>query len=260
MCILTRYTTFSKNRLSLMKVFSSITLFFLFLIKAHAFDCDTGLITIEDYLFADGLFTGKVISIKPAEKESNGFGYTEVTFDVENSIKNENDSTQIIYQTPFNTCGIKFEIGKPNIVIAYEYKNKYTIGMCSKCSYYISELNEKYYTDLTDVVNYLKELSRFQGEYKAEFNGIKAEGYLINGKPENEWKIYFKDGKLKSKGRFCSSIPCGEWRYYYESKHIDKYLKDKKSHLTNSQYDLGPILKTIILYVKSKKEKLLEIN
>lgn len=85
---------------------------------------------------------------------------------------------------------------------------------------------------------YLKGNDRkYTGEvYSKHPNGnIKTNGYLLNGKRDGEWTIYYQDGKVRCVGMFRNSLPNGIWGYhdplgnFYSGNIIYKNNKDKIS-------------------------------
>jgi len=72
-----------------------------------------------------------------------------------------------------------------------------------------------------------------------------AEGIITNeGRKEGEWKYFFKNGKVRSSGRYANNLETGKWNYYYENGKTEQsgvYKQGKTDGLWQWYYAEGSL-------------------
>ena len=86
---------------------------------------------VSEQINGDTIFAGKAISSR-YENHDNPFGHVITTFEVGKSFRGQDSQIiEVKHSENDASCGIRFEIGEPQLIRAYETDNGLLTGLCA---------------------------------------------------------------------------------------------------------------------------------
>ncbi len=195
----------------------SIFLFFSILLTSNLLACNFGSThpVLWHYNQMDKVFVGTVIKV--GDTQTMDFAYREkdtniptykVRLIVHESYRGDMPDTIDIGKIAL--AKIKFSEGETYLIYA-NYMKSDEILATGSVLHVLDPRMEKH--------SVLKEIAKNPNQKITEyhpFTGEKwAEGEVVNGEPEGEWKYYEITGELKEKGKYKKGKQHGKWRKYF---------------------------------------------
>jgi antitoxin component YwqK of YwqJK toxin-antitoxin module len=241
--------------------------------QGFEYDADGTIITLSQYKMG---FTEKTEIINRKDKNGwkqglwkefypNGMVKTEVTYlddKMSGYLKEYSLKGSLVNTTKYINGVIQKdapELAKLDVKTAYyedgsvrytaTYRNGVAEGIQREFSPEGKVINAKVYVDgILTGEGIIDTVGRKQGDWKEYYpNGaLKSKGTYLNGKRVDEWSFYFANEKLEQKGKYDKKGRAqGPWKWYYESGNIlreENYRNDLQDGLMIEYSDSGKVI------------------